>query len=98
MGFGQQIAANYGASMAQVALDLGSFFNRSTEDALMDIQSALAGSSETMQKYGIDVRETALKQEALDRGWIQSSTDVIPRLQRSHFRRRAAEALGWPTT
>jgi hypothetical protein len=60
MGFGQEAAADFSAQMAQIAVDLGSFFNQSTEKVFEDLQSALAGSSETMLKYGIDVKETQL--------------------------------------
>jgi hypothetical protein len=98
MGLGQQAAADYSATMAQVATDLGSFFNKETEDVFLDIQGALAGSSETLQKYGIDVRETQLKNKAFEMGLI-SQGEVLDRVTRaqviqSEILRQAADAMG----
>lgn len=89
MGATQDQAAGLGASFTMAATDLGSFFNVPTEQSLQDIQGALAGSSETLQKYGIDVRENTLKQMALDQGLITSATDVLPRLMRAQLLEQA---------
>ena len=99
MGFAQQEAANFSSQFTQVALDLGSFFNQEPARVFEDIQSALSGSSETMQKYGIDVRETALKQLALNQGIIDSASDVIPRQERAMLllqavTEQASDAMG----
>lgn len=98
MGFGQKAAADYSATWASVALDLGSFFNQPTEQVLEDIQGALAGSSETLQKYGIDVRENTLKQAALDQGLIKTgeSLDRVTRAQviQQQVMAQASDAIG----
>lgn len=98
MGLGQQAAAEYSSSFAQIALDLGSFFNQEPDQVFEDIQSALAGSSETLQKYGIDVRETTLQQAALNAGIIEQG-DQLTRVQRAYILqqevlRQAADAQG----
>ena len=72
MGFGQETAANFGATVAQVGADFSSYFNVEQTQFFEDFQAALAGSSETMTKYGIDVRETTLQQAALSSGMIES--------------------------
>lgn len=99
MGATQDQAADLGVSFTKAGTDLGSFFNIPTEDALMDIQSALAGSSETMTKYGIDIRETTLKQMALDQGLITSASETLPQLMRAQLIQQAimeqgADAMG----
>lgn len=99
MGATQEQAADLSGDFVEMATDLGSFFNVATDDALLDLQGALAGSSETMQKYGIDVRETTLKQMALDQGLITSATDTLPRFVRAQLiaeavTRQAADAMG----
>lgn len=99
MGATQEQAANLSGDFVEMATDLGSFFNVATEDALLDLQGALAGSSETMQKYGVDVRETTLKQIALERGIISTATDTIPRYERAMLiaeavTQQASDAMG----
>jgi hypothetical protein len=98
MGFGQEAAADFSATMAQIATDLGSFFNQSTEQVFQDIQAALGGSSETMQKYGIDVRETTLKNVALEMGLIKQgeTLDRVTRAQvlQAEVLRQASDAMG----
>jgi hypothetical protein len=99
MGATQEVAADLSGDFTEMATDLGSFFNVATEDALHDLRSALAGASEPMQKYGIDVRETTLKQLALQQGIISTSSEAIPRLERAMLiadivTRQAADAMG----
>lgn len=97
MGAGQEQAADFGATFAQISTDLGSFFNQPTEQVFLDIRAALAGSSETLQKYGVDVRETTLKTIALNRGLIEEG-ETLDRLTRamliqSEIQRQAADAM-----
>ena len=56
-GLARDKAAEMSIAFTELAADLGSFNNVGTAKVVMDIQSALAGGSETMTKYGIDVRE-----------------------------------------
>lgn len=76
LGMGEQVAANYSAQWAQIAADMSSFYNVPIEGALADIQSAMAGSSEPMLKYGIDTRVAALEQVALAHGLIQAGEQM----------------------
>lgn len=99
MGATEDQAADLSGNFVEMATDLGSFFNVATEDALLDIQSALAGSSETMTKYGVDIRETTLKQMALDQGLIKSASETLPQLMRAQLIEQAimeqsADAMG----
>jgi len=58
--------------LVKLALDLASFHNLEPAQIIQDFQSALAGSSETLQKYGIDAKETTLAQKAFTMGLISS--------------------------
>lgn len=99
MGLSSAQAGDLSANFAILTTDLGSFFNRDTNLVFEDLQSALAGSSETMQKYGVDVRETTLKNIALERGIISQATDTIPRAARAmilyeEIMRQSSDAVG----
>jgi hypothetical protein len=76
MGVARDEAAGMSASMIELAADMGSFNNVGTEQVLMDIQSALAGSSEPMRKYGVDTRTTRLEQIALRDGLIEMGGEM----------------------
>lgn len=95
-GFAAEAAGDLAVQFGSIALDLNSYFNSTT--AVEDLQSALAGSSETLQKYGIIANETALKQEALTLGLI-SGNEALTAQERttallSLINRQAADALG----
>jgi hypothetical protein len=98
MGMGEQVAANYSATWAQVAADMSSFFNVPIEGALADIQSAMAGSSEPMTKYGIDTREAALQQVALEAGLIKTGEAMTQQVRAQAVQlavmKQAADAMG----
>ena len=94
MGATEQQAAGLGSAFAGMAIDLGSFFNVSDDQVFADLQSALGGSSETMQKYGIDIRETTLKQMALNAGLIETTTGILPPLIRAQMIQQAITTQG----
>lgn len=99
MGASQEQASSMSATFSQMAVDLGSFFNQDTATVFEDIRSALAGSSEPMQKYGLDVRETTLKQIALNHELVTSADDILPRLVRAQaiaiaIQEQASDAMG----
>ncbi len=60
----------------KLAADLGSFNNLPTEKVIQDIQSALQGSSETMAKYGINVKAAKVEQEILNSGLARSKEAI----------------------
>lgn len=95
-GFAADQAANMSVQFGQAALDLNSYFNSAT--GFEDLQSALAGSSETLQKYGIDVKEGALQQAALNMGLVESlgplDTATRTTVLLAEVQRQAADAMG----
>jgi hypothetical protein len=98
MGFAQEEAGKFTSTFANVAVDLGSFFNVDQGQVFEDLQSAMAGSAETMQKYGIDVSVTALETAALNMGLIEQGEkmDRVTKAQvlQSEIMRQATDAMG----
>ena len=95
-GFAADEAARLSTEFGAAALDLNSYFNSTT--AFEDLQSALAGSAETLFKYGINAKEGALQQEALRLGLIDS-LGPLEQAQRttallSLVQRQASDAMG----
>lgn len=68
MGLVRDEATELSGKFAQLAVDLGSFNNVPTTQVLEDIQSAMAGMSRPMRKYGTDLSEDTLKNMALAKG------------------------------
>ena len=71
MGLARGEAANMSVDMVKLAGDLGSFNNVGTTEVLEAMQSALAGSSEPMRRFGVDTRVTRLEALALTEGIIK---------------------------
>lgn len=63
-----QAAGAMAAQVSELALDISSFNNVTSEDALTALRSGLIGSAEPLQRFGVDVRVAALQQEALRQG------------------------------
>ena len=72
MGFSSEQAETLSTTSSQLALDLASLVNIPITQALGDIKSGLIGQTETMYKYGVDLTEATLKQEALSEGISKS--------------------------
>lgn len=62
--------------LTQAVFDLQSIRNLSTDEAAAAIRSGLAGQTEALQKYGIIVDETTLKQWALQEGLLASGQEM----------------------
>ena len=54
--------------LATLAIDLGSVFNVAEEETLGALRSALIGSSEPMQRFGVNLNVAALQAFALEKG------------------------------
>ena len=72
MGMADTQAQTLSTNTYNLALDLASLNNVSLNQAMQDLRSGLVGQSETVYKYGIDVTEAALKEEALAEGISKS--------------------------
>ena len=56
-------------SMVQLAADLGSFNNMSTEDSLNALRSGLSGETEPLKRFGIALNDVTLKNKAMEMGF-----------------------------
>ncbi len=60
--------ATFSTDLTQLAGDLASFRNTSTDEAITAIGAALRGESEPIRQYGVLLDDATLKQEALELG------------------------------
>lgn len=63
-----ELAASMSMSFSKLAADLASYNNMNTADVVRDLNSALTGSSETVEKYGANVKVAKVQQEAFNLG------------------------------
>lgn len=64
----KDVAADMATKIAELAVDLGSFFNANDPDALRALQSGLIGSTEPMLKFGVVMLQSNLQAFALSKG------------------------------
>lgn len=72
MGINNSNAEVLSRNMVKLGLDLSSLTNVPIAQVMGDLRSGLIGQSETVYKYGIDVTEATLKQEAMNQGITKS--------------------------
>lgn len=68
MGINNSNAEVLSRNMVKLGLDLASLTNVDISQVMGDLRSGLIGQSETVYKYGIDVTEASIKQEAMNMG------------------------------
>ncbi len=68
MGQGQKAASSMSQEMIQLAADLGSFNNVSTDEAITAIGSGLRGEAEPLRRFGVLLNDAVLKAKALEMG------------------------------
>lgn len=76
IGFVKEEAIDLSKELVSRAVDVGSFFNRLDKDVIQDFKAALAGSTETVDKYGIIIRDATLEQKALELGLNKTSAQL----------------------
>lgn len=72
MGLNEDGAYKMSTSMVQLANDMASFYNLSTEDAMAKLQSGISGEAEPLKRLGIMVNDTTIKQYAMRTGMIKT--------------------------
>ena len=68
MGFTEQAAADMATQVTKLAVDLGSFNNMETGEALQRLQSGLIGNHENLLTFGVRINEAILKEELFRMG------------------------------
>jgi len=87
LGFGAEEAANLSRIMSSLALDFGSFYNVSDPETLQRFISAMSGSAEALDRFGINLKQAALNQELLAMG-IEGGTAKATEQQKALARLR----------
>jgi hypothetical protein len=76
LDLGDDITANLSKGLVQVAGDLASLRNLNVDDALVKIQSGLAGETEPLRRFGVDLSEVAVQAKAVELGLAEAG-DVL---------------------
>jgi hypothetical protein len=77
MGIGREQAADYATTMTGLGADLASFNNSTVDEAVQAIGAALRGEAEPIRRFGVLLDEATLKQEALAKGLIASTSGSL---------------------
>lgn len=75
-------AAEMSTTLVQLAADMASFNNSSPEEALEALRSGLSGETEPLKRFGVNLNDATLKQEALNLG-IYDGTGVLTANQKA---------------
>lgn len=68
LGMASEASDSMAQSLTRLSYDMASLHNVTDADAMNDLRAAMAGSGEVLQKYGIQLNETTVKQELLNQG------------------------------
>jgi hypothetical protein len=80
-GIGQGKATEMSTTLVQLAADLGSFNNTSTEEAINALRSGLAGETEPLKRFGVALNEVTLKNKALAMGFGEIKGAMDPAIK-----------------
>ena len=75
-------------NLTQLGYDLSSFFNMSTEDAMLKLQSGIAGELEPLRRIGYDLSVARLQQEAYTLG-INKKVSAMTQAEKAELRYHA---------
>lgn len=78
MKIGQPQAAKMSTTIVQLASDLASFNNTNPADALEALRAGLVGETEPLRRFGINLNDAALRQEAVRLGLERNTKSVLP--------------------
>ena len=95
MGLFQQLETSFGVinsqattvskNLTQLGYDLSSFYNISSENMFLKLQSGLAGEVEPLRRIGIDISKARLQQELYNLG-IDATVDSLSQADKSLLR------------
>jgi hypothetical protein len=97
-GFARQESADWSVTLSKLASDLAAFKNLKPEEALAALQSGLAGETEPMRRFGIELTQRELQVDALSLG-LDKNITTLTRRQRAEvllasIMRQSAEQQG----
>ncbi len=76
-------ASKMSARMVRLAGDMASFNNASPEETLGAIRSGLAGETESLKRFGVNINQATVLQQALKMGLISSVKDGLTPQQKA---------------
>jgi hypothetical protein len=76
MGFARTEAGAMSRELVQLATDMASLHNQDPTEMLDRIRSGLAGESEPLRRFGVDLRETAVQAFALREGLVKKGESL----------------------
>ncbi|MCL2631520.1 MAG: hypothetical protein FWD45_00270 [Coriobacteriia bacterium] len=76
MGIASDRAFTMSKSLAMLSQDMAAFWNISTDDALNAFQSGLAGNSQALRRYGINISDTMIREVAYRNGIAQTGSQL----------------------
>ena len=82
VGMGESKALRTAEAFTKLTAGLGSFYNLPHEQVHTNLLSALSGEAEAVRKYGIDVSDLALRQEALALGIYEGAGSLTMQQKR----------------
>lgn len=74
--------ADFATNLVQLSGDMASFYNTSPQDAITAIAAAMRGEMEPIQKFGVLLNDTTLRQMAFNLHITKSTKDVLTPQQR----------------
>jgi hypothetical protein len=75
-GMGQAEAARFSTSLTMLAADMTSLYNVPLPEMLLKLQSGLAGESEPLRRFGINLLESAVEARAVELGLAKAGEAV----------------------
>lgn len=86
-GFGvvEEKANLMSQTLTQLGYDISSFYNISTEEAMLKLQSGIAGELEPLRRLGYALDQATLQKVAYDRG-IQKSVSAMTQAEKAQLR------------
>ncbi len=76
MGLGEQEAYNMATGMTELANDMASFYNLSTDEAFDKLRAGITGETEPLKRLGILVDENTIKQYAMKNGISKTGKEL----------------------
>ena len=76
MGLTQDAAAGMSVQMVQLATDIGSFQNISTDEALISLRAGLVGEAEPMRRLGVLLSAATVEAKAFEMGLARVSSEL----------------------
>jgi hypothetical protein len=78
-------AQEMSTTLSKLAVDLGSFFNTTDEDALMALRAGISGESEPLKRFGIVMQDATLQEYAHAQG-IHKKISAMSVAEKTHLR------------